>query len=100
MAHLIAPDGASLAYDVYEPPPGGRPPAAALLWLCGWSDHRTRWQRAAQQLSRAGYAVYLLDQRGQGDSGGRRGHLSRFSQLLGDLQAFRRLARLHGQADD
>lgn len=95
MAHLLAPDGASLAYDVYEPE---RPPTAALLWVCGWSDHRTRWQRAAQQLSRAGYAVYLLDQRGQGDSGGRRGHLSRFSQLLGDLQAFRRLARLRHDA--
>jgi lysophospholipase len=92
MAHLIAPDGASLAYDAYEPP--RLPPQAALLWVCGWSDHRTRWQRVAEQWSRAGYAVYLLDQRGQGDSGGRRGHLTRFSQLLGDLQAFRRLARL------
>jgi lysophospholipase len=90
--HLIAPDGASLAYDVYEPP--RLPPKAALLWVCGWSDHRTRWQRAAERFCAVGYAVYLLDQRGQGDSGGLRGHLSRFSQLLGDLQAFRRLARL------
>lgn len=91
MAQLLAPDGAALAYDVYEPPRS--PPKAALLWVCGWSDHRTRWQRAAERLSRAGYVVYLLDQRGQGDSGGLRGHLSRFSQLLGDLQALRRLAR-------
>jgi lysophospholipase len=96
MAHLIAPDGASLAYDVYEP--DRRPPRAALLWVCGWSDHRTRWRPAAERLRAAGYAVYLLDQRGQGDSGGLRGHLSRFSQLLGDLQAFRRLARLRSDA--
>src|SRR5439155_1090024 len=41
----------------------------------------------------AGFAVYLLDQRGHGRSGGRRGYLSRFSQLLGDLQAFRRAVR-------
>ena len=96
MAQLLAPDGASLAYDAYEPPQ--LPPKAALLWVCCWSDHRTRWQRAAERLCRAGYAVYLLDQRGQGDSGGLRGHLSRFSQLLGDLQAFRRLARLRHAA--
>src|SRR5206468_11637233 len=37
---------------------------------------------------------YLLDQRGHGRSGGRPGYLSRFSQLLGDLQAFRRAVRL------
>jgi len=41
-----------------------------------------------------GFAAYVLDQRGHGRSGGRRGHLSRFSQLLGDLQAFRRAVRL------
>jgi alpha-beta hydrolase superfamily lysophospholipase len=92
MAELRAPDGTALAYDVYEP---ARPAAAraAILWVCGWSDHRTRWRAPAQALGDAGYAVYVLDQRGQGDSGGPRGHLSRFSQLLGDLQAVRRLVR-------
>jgi lysophospholipase len=92
---LRAPDGATLAYDAYEPaaPAVAR---AAILWVCGWSDHRTRWRVPAEALRDAGYAVYLLDQRGQGDSGGRRGHLSRFSQLLGDLQAFRR--HLRGQS--
>lgn len=96
MAQLLAPDGASLAYDAYEPQ--RLPPKAVVLWVCGWSDHRTRWRAPAERLSRAGYAVYVLDQRGQGDSAGVRGHLSRFSQLLGDLQAFRRLARLRHAA--
>jgi lysophospholipase len=49
-------------------------------------------------LRQAGVAVYLLDVRGHGRSGGRRGHLSRFSQLLADLQAFRRVVRLRTQA--
>lgn len=92
MPELRAPDGASLVYDVYDPPTGHRP-LAAVLWICGWSDHRTRWRAPAERLRDAGYAVYVLDQRGQGDSGGVRGHLSRFSQLLGDLQAFRRMVR-------
>jgi acylglycerol lipase len=90
MAHLRAPDGSALAYDSYEPV---GTPRAAIIWVSGWSDHRTRWQRPAEQLRNAGYAVYILDQRGHGDSAGIRGHLSRFSQLLADLQAFRRLIR-------
>ncbi|HEY6060572.1 MAG TPA: lysophospholipase [Gemmatimonadales bacterium] len=95
MPELRAPDGRSLAYDVYEPS-GGAAPRAAILWVGGWSDHRTRWRAPAERLRDAGYAVYVLDQRGQGDSGGVRGHLSRFSQLLGDLQAFRRMVRQRG----
>ena len=77
MAQLRAPDGSALAYDSYEPVGSAR---AAILWVGGWSDHRTRWKRPAERLSDAGYAVYILDQRGQGDSGGIRGHLSRFSK--------------------
>ncbi len=90
MAQLRAPDGSALAYDSYEPVGA---PRAGVIWVTGWSDHRTRWQRPAEQLRNAGYAVYVLDQRGHGDSAGIRGHLSRFSQLLADLQAFRRLIR-------
>jgi len=90
MAQFRAPDGSALAYDSYEPV---GTPRAAIIWVTDWSDHRTRWQRPAEGLRDAGYAVYLLDQRGHGDSAGIRGHLSRFSQLLADLQAFRRLIR-------
>src|SRR5205823_8471910 len=46
-----------------------------------------------ERLRDGGVAAYLLEQRGHGRSGGRRGYLSRFSQLLGDLQAFRRAVR-------
>jgi alpha-beta hydrolase superfamily lysophospholipase len=89
MATLTAPDGTQLVYDAYEP----TSPRAALLFLHGWSDHAGRWVGVCERLQVAGYAVYALDQRGHGRSGGRRGHLSRFSQLLGDLQAFRRAVR-------
>jgi alpha-beta hydrolase superfamily lysophospholipase len=89
MPTLTAPDGTQLVYDVYEP----TSPRSAILFLHGWFDHAARWTAVAQRLADAGFAVYLLDQRGHGRSGGRRGHLSRFSQLLGDLQAFRRAVR-------
>src|SRR5881296_2630522 len=90
MPTLAAPDGTQLVYDAYEPPQ----PRAALLLLHGWSDHAGRWREVGERLRDAGLAAYLLDQRGHGRSGGRRGYLSRFSQLLGDLQAFRRVVRL------
>ena len=89
MPALTAPDGTQLVYDAMEPPSA----RAAILFLHGWSDHAGRWTGVAERLSECGYAVYLLDQRGHGRSGGRRGYLSRFSQLLGDLQAFRRAVR-------
>ena len=89
MATLTAPDGTQLAYEACEPVS----PRAAILFLHGWSDHGGRWSGLAERLRTAGYATYLLDQRGHGRSGGRRGHLSRFSQLLGDLQTFRRAVR-------
>jgi alpha-beta hydrolase superfamily lysophospholipase len=89
MPALVAPDGTALHYEAFEP----TGPRAAVLMLHGWSDHSGRWSAAAERLRGAGFATYLLDWRGHGRSGGRRGHLSRFSQLLGDLQAFRRVVR-------
>lgn len=90
MPSLTAPDGTPLVYDSYE----AAAPSAAVLLLHGWSDHAGRWRETGERLRDAGYSAYALDLRGHGRSGGRRGHLSRFSQLLGDLQAFRRVVRL------
>jgi lysophospholipase len=87
MPTFVAPDGLHLVYDAVETPH----PAAAILILHGWSDHAGRWVETAAKLKESGYSAYVLDLRGHGRSGGRRGHLSRFSQLLGDLHAFRRV---------
>jgi alpha-beta hydrolase superfamily lysophospholipase len=88
-----APDGTALVYDAYEPERAG----VAVLFLHDWhpqpSGLAEHWADVGAQLRAAGFAAYFLDQRGHGRSGGRRGHLSRFSQLLGDLQAFRRAVR-------
>src|SRR5438477_9671677 len=93
MNRINAPDGTPLVYDAYEP----SQPAVAVLFLHDWYPQPVGLAEAfaetGAQLRDAGFAAYLLDQRGSGRSGGRRGHLSRFSQLLGDLQAFRRAVR-------
>jgi alpha-beta hydrolase superfamily lysophospholipase len=95
MNRVNAPDGTPLVFDAYEPPPDRA--TVAVLVLTDWhpqtGESSARWAETGARLRDAGYAAYVLDQRGHGRSGGRRGHLSRFSQLLGDLQAFRRAVR-------
>src|SRR5437764_12904064 len=90
MPTLTAPDGTQLVYEASE----AAAPRAAVLALHGWFDHAGRWRETGERLCAAGYSAYLLDLRGHGRSGGRPGYLSRFSQLLGDLQAFRRVVRI------
>jgi alpha-beta hydrolase superfamily lysophospholipase len=96
MNRVNAPDGTPLVFDAYEPPPA-RAASTAVLVLGDWHPQPTTgpdtWAKTGAELRDAGFAAYILDQRGHGRSGGRRGHLSRFSQLLGDLQAFRRAVR-------
>ena len=93
MNRVNAPDGTPLVYDAYEP----AKPSVAVLFLHDWHPEPTglgeSFTETGAQLRDAGFATYFLDQRGHGRSGGRRGHLSRFSQLLGDLQALRRAVR-------
>jgi alpha-beta hydrolase superfamily lysophospholipase len=91
-----APDGTPLVFDAYE----AARPRAAVLFLSDWQPQPDAPAEPAAalrvRLRDEGVAAYFLDQRGHGRSGGRRGHLSRFSQLLGDLQTFRRaVQRLH-----
>ncbi|HXO86385.1 MAG TPA: alpha/beta fold hydrolase, partial [Gemmatimonadales bacterium] len=93
-----APDGTPLVYEAYEPAtsPSERARVAVLVlgdWHPQPAQRSDPWAEAGAELQGAGFAAYVLDQRGHGRSGGRRAHLSRFSQLLGDLQAFRRAVR-------
>lgn len=89
MPSVLAPDGTALTYEASEVPD----PRGALLVLPGWADHAGRYEAVAERMRAACIAMYTLDLRGHGRSAGRRAHLTRFSQLLGDLQAFRRAVR-------
>src|SRR5260370_5269198 len=90
MPALTAPDGTQLTYDAYE----AAAPRSAVLVLHGWSDHAGRWRETGERLRAAGHSAYLPDLRGHGRSGGRPGHLSRFTQLLVDLQPDRPFVRI------
>jgi alpha-beta hydrolase superfamily lysophospholipase len=70
----------------------GRP--RALVVMChGQGDHSGRHTHVAQFFAERGYAVYAYDLRGQGKSGGTRGHVDRFARYYDDLWLVIRTAR-------
>jgi alpha-beta hydrolase superfamily lysophospholipase len=61
------------------------PPWASILLVHGLGDHSGRFEHVGKQLAAAGFDVHGYDMRGNGGSGGRRGHVDRWSQLHDDL---------------
>ncbi|WP_300007436.1 alpha/beta hydrolase [Pseudonocardia sp.] len=66
-------------------------PAGVLLLCHGLGEHSGRYGHVVDALAPDGWAVYGLDHRGHGRSGGRRAHLDHYADWLDDFDAFRRL---------
>jgi alpha-beta hydrolase superfamily lysophospholipase len=91
VSHVATTDGTDLL--VRRWPVGGAgsvPPWASVLIVHGLGEHSGRYEQVGDQLAAAGLDVHAFDLRGNGGSGGRRGHLDRWSQFHDDLE--RRLA--------
>ncbi|MGH3567271.1 MAG: lysophospholipase [Pseudonocardia sp.] len=67
------------------------PPSGVLVICHGLGEHSGRYLNVVDALVPGGWAVYALDQRGHGRSGGRRVHIDRYDALLADLDTFRLL---------
>ena len=66
-----------------------RDPAAVLVISHGLAEHSGRYAQLAERLvEERGYAVYALDHRGHGRSGGERANLGRFQYVVSDLGTF------------
>ena len=66
-----------------------REPAAVLVISHGLAEHSGRYAQLAERLvEERGYAVYALDHRGHGRSGGERANLGRFQYVVSDLGTF------------
>ena len=61
-------------------------PERVLLVVHGLAEHSARYDRLGAWFARRGCAVHAYDQRGHGRSGGRRGHVRRFEDLLRDVE--------------
>jgi acylglycerol lipase len=70
-------------------PPDGEPRGVVLI-CHGLGEHSGRYGNVVETLVPSGWAVYGLDLRGHGRSGGRRAHVDRYADWLVDLDAFRR----------
>ena len=67
-----------------------RPPApsAAIVVVHGYGDHGGRYVWFGEDMAARGYAVYVYDLRGHGQSSGRRGQVRRFDEYLDDTAVF------------
>jgi acylglycerol lipase len=67
--------------------PGGAPapPWASVLLVHGLGEHSGRYEHVGDRMAAAGLDVHAYDHRGNGGSGGLRGHVDRWSQLHDDL---------------
>ena len=59
---------------------------AAVYVLHGVSEHSGRYEHVGAALAGRGFEVVAVDHRGHGRSGGRRGHVDRWSQYLDDVE--------------
>lgn len=70
-----------------------RPPRAIVTIAHGGAEHGGRYAWTAAQLTARGYAVYAIDHRGHGRSGGPRAYVDRIDNAVTDLHALDELAR-------
>jgi acylglycerol lipase len=61
------------------------PPLAAVIIAHGAAEHCGRYEHVASRLNSGRFAVYAMDHRGHGRSGGRRANIGRFDWLIADL---------------
>ena len=82
-------DNTDIYYQSWTPTP-----ARALLVVAhGLGEHGGRYRHVVDAVAPLGLAVWALDHRGHGRSGGKRGHAMAFSEFTGDLRAFVDLAK-------
>ncbi len=87
--HFNASDGVQIQYRVH------RPESAhfGVVVVHGFAEHGNRYGHVVDALVPAGAAVLTYDQRGHGQSGGRRVFVTRFDEYLDDLAQVLALAK-------
>lgn len=80
---LAGHDGTKLFFRHFPAEPERR---AGIVIVHGLCEHSGRYRRLARRLSQKGISVTAFDNRGHGLSGGKRGHVSRFSDYILDLR--------------
>lgn len=72
--------------SVASPESEAGPARAAVYVLHGVAEHSGRYEHVGSALAGRGFETVATDHRGHGRSGGRRGHVDRWSQYLDDVE--------------
>lgn len=72
--------------------PSGKP-SAVICFVHGIGDHTTRHTHVAKAMTDAGFAFYTFDQRGHGQSDGKRGYTPSSEAVLSDVDLLIRHAK-------
>ncbi|WP_123028662.1 alpha/beta hydrolase [Mycolicibacterium stellerae] len=75
--------GVRIVYDVWEP--DDEDPRGVVVLCHGYAEHARRYDHVAKRFGESGFAVYALDQRGHGRSGGKRVFLRDISEYTDDF---------------
>ncbi len=76
--------GVRIVYDVWEPDDDD--PRGVVVLCHGYAEHARRYDHVAQRFGESGLAVYALDLRGHGRSGGKRVYLRNISEYTEDFR--------------
>lgn len=82
---LLAHDRTPLHWDYF---PASAPLRGVVLNICGLGDHSGLYPTITGTLPGMGFSVHALDTRGNGKSGGKRGHVRRWTDYRDDLHRF------------
>ena len=88
--HFDGVGGVRIVYDVWEPEDKE---CRGVVVLChGYAEHARRYDHVAQRFGESGLAVYALDLRGHGRSGGKRVYLRDISEYIDDFHTLAGIA--------
>jgi len=63
-------------------------PKGAIALIHGFGEHGGRYAHVSRFFNTHGYSLYALDNRGHGQSGGKRGHTPRYESYMDDIEVF------------
>lgn len=86
---FLSQDGLKMHYRRWE----NTQPEAMLCIVHGLGEHSARYTSMAEHLTSQGIAVFAMDLRGHGLSGGKKGHAKSYEHLLSDIEELLKSAR-------
>jgi alpha-beta hydrolase superfamily lysophospholipase len=82
---ISGPNGLSLFARLWEP---RDKPTCVICLVHGLGEHSGRYEHVGNYFAQRGYAVLAIDLPGHGKTGGKRGHINKYADLMDLMPAF------------